>query len=29
MLLATVALVLGLSSFCLGVTGWAALPLAR
>jgi hypothetical protein len=28
MLLATVALVLGLSSFCLVVTGWAAIPLA-
>jgi hypothetical protein len=27
-LLATVALALGLSSFCLVVTGWAALPLA-
>jgi hypothetical protein len=27
MLLANVALVLGLSSFCLVVTGWAALPL--
>jgi hypothetical protein len=27
-LLATVALVLGLSSFCLVVTGWVAVPLA-
>jgi hypothetical protein len=28
LLLAWTAWVLGLSSFCLGVTGWAAVPLA-